>query len=331
MSSSPSSRILGLGISVPEKVITNHDLEKLVDTSDEWIVTRTGIRERRVLADGEVISDFAAQACERAIQDAGITKDDVDMLLVSTYTGDCLCPSMSCVVHSKLGLASAPALDMNAACTGFIYSLQTADALIRSGMYRNILVVGAEGQSRFVDWQHRDTCVIFGDGAGAVVVGQNLNGGSRRILGSVLGTDSSGVPFITIESSGSALPPTPEVLQERRQYLRMNGREVFKFAVRAMGQALDEGLKRAGLTAEDIDLLVPHQANTRIIEAAASRLSLPGEKVIVNIAKYGNTASASIPLALEDARREGRLKEGMTLALVGFGAGFTYGCVVLKW
>ncbi len=334
MTSLKRSGILGIGAHVPEKVLSNDDLAHMVDTNDEWIVTRTGIRERRILSDGETVASLGAEAGKAAIENAGLKPEDIDLLIVCTYTPDRLCPSAACSVHAKLGLDTAPAFDVNAACTGFMYGLHIADNMVKAGAHRNVLVIGVEGQSRYVDYTDRATCILFGDGAGAVVVGAVEDGDDRGILCNYLATDSKGAELITLgcrarENGHIAQPQSPAI--PTGEFLNMNGREVYKFAVRAVGQALDEALKRAGMTADQVDLLVPHQANIRIIDAAAERLGMPRERVVINIEKYGNTAAASIPLSLNEAVNSGRLKPGMTVALVGFGAGLTYGATLVKF
>lgn len=323
--------ILGLGISLPEKVLTNADLEKMVETTDEWIVSRTGIKERRVLSEGEKVSDIGAKALVAGCKDAGIELTDVDLILCCTYTGDYVAPNTACNIQHKLGLKAVACMDLNAACSGFIYGLQTADALVRGGVYKRIAVIGLEAQSRFTNYTDRNTCVLFGDGAGCVIVGAQTDGSDRGILSTFCGADGCGGTMIVLKCSGTAYPPTPEDLAEHRHQIWMNGKEVFKFAVKVLGVATDEALSRAGLTAADIDLLVPHQANIRIIEGAAQRYGMPMDRVVCNVDRYGNTSAASIPLALHDARESGQLKPGMTLALVAFGAGLTYGAAIVRW
>lgn len=325
------SAVLGLGISVPDRVLTNHDLEKMVDTTDEWIFARTGMRERRILEEGQTVADIGAEAARRALDDAGMAPTDVDAIICCTYTPDHLTPSTACIVQDRLGIAAAPAFDMNAACAGFVYGLEVADALIRTGAYRCVLLIGLEGQSRHVDFRDRNTCILFGDGAGAFVLGPAAEGSDRGVLSTFLGADGSGANLIKIPAGGSAERITAEGISAGRHYIQMNGREVFKFAVRILSTAVDGALDRAGLCQDDIDLLVPHQANTRIIEAAAKRFNMPDAKVVCDVAKYGNTSAASIPLALVDARNDGRLVPGKVLALVAFGAGLTYGASMLRW
>jgi 3-oxoacyl-[acyl-carrier-protein] synthase-3 len=328
----PRAGILGVGMAVPDRILSNEDLTRMVETSDEWIVTRTGIRERRIMAPTETTSQFAVRAARAAMADAGVTPADIDMIIVCTYTADRLCPSAACVVHKELGFKDIPAFDLNAACSGFMYGLQMANALIRSGIHKRVLVVGAEGQSRFADYTDRTTCILFGDGAGAVVAGASEDDPERGILSCILGADGGGNEMITLNAAHP--PGGPHLDGEypvRDPYIRMNGREVFKFAVRGIERALDLALAQAGLPASAVDLLIPHQANDRIIEAAATRLNLPPERVLKNIDRYGNTAAASIPIALCEAHQTGRLKRGQVAALVGFGGGFTFGSTIIRW
>jgi 3-oxoacyl-[acyl-carrier-protein] synthase III len=307
--------IFGVGAAVPERVITNADLEQRLDTTDEWIVRRTGIRERRVLADGELLSDLATRACTLALEDAGRTADEVDLVIVSTITPDRLTPGVAPYVAEALGIERAGAVDVNAACAGFVYALDQAAAQIESGRARVALVCGAEALSRITDHDDRGTAPLFGDGAGAVVVaGGELELGCG---GFVLGTDASQADMLYAER----IDPM----------LRMEGREVYRHALRRMVAATSEAIERAGLTIDDVDLFVAHQANVRIIQSAASEMGLPPEKVMVNIDRVANTSSASIPLALDQAEREGRLKPGAIVALSAFGAGFVWGSGVVSW
>ncbi len=324
------SRILGLGATVPEQKLTNDDLAKMVDTNDEWIVTRTGIRERRIMREDEKLSVMTADACRKAVANSGLTIDDIDVLIVCTYTPERLCPSAACETQGELGMGTKPAFDINAACSGFMYGLQVADSMVRAGVYRHVLVVGAEAQSRYVDYTDRGTCILFGDGAGAVVVGPSDDGTETGVLSILLGADARGNELITIRNACPGLGEKSPY-KDTPPYIAMNGREVYKFAVRAVGEVLDNVLAQAGLTRDEVDLLIPHQANIRIIEAAAERLGLEKDRVVVNIERYGNTAAASIPLTLEEAATTGRLKSGMLAALVGFGGGFTYGACLIRW
>jgi len=326
------SRVSGVGAALPSRVMTNEDFSKFLDTDDEWIASRTGIRERRVLAEGESEATLAAEAARAAMQRAGVGPGDIDFVIATTYSPTRLCPAVSSEVQALLGLGLIPAFDLNAACTGFVYAIQVADALIRTGAYRNILIVSAEAQSRYLDYTDRSTCILLGDAAGAIVMSRSTNGDAGAIHSTWLGADASGSELIVVADKQPLDPSAPMARKGGPHPLfQMNGREVFKFAVRVVGPTLDEALSRAQMTADQIDLLVMHQANVRIINAAADRLGLPPEKVFVNIGKYGNTASASIPLALTEAVESGQLRPGMRVVLVGFGAGFTYGAAVLTW
>jgi len=321
--------IIGTGKYVPERILTNQELERMVDTNDEWIVTRTGIRERRIAAAEEATSDLAFHASERALAAAGIAAEDLDLIVVATITPDSAFPSTACLLQDKLGASKAAAFDLSAACSGFIYGLATASGMIASGMYRHVLVVGAECLSRITDYTDRNTCILFGDGAGAVVLGPVENGRGFRSF--ELGANGAGGDLLKVCGGGSRMPASAESVADKQHFIRMEGREVFKFAVRIMGNAAEEALRKAGLEKSDIDLLVPHQANIRIIESALHRLDLPEEKCMVNLDKYGNVSAASIPLALAEAVEENRLKEGDCLVLVGFGGGLTWGASVLVW
>jgi 3-oxoacyl-[acyl-carrier-protein] synthase-3 len=321
--------ILGTGAYVPEKVLTNADLEKIVDTSDEWIVTRTGIRERRIAAPDEASSDLAVKAAERALEHAGVHADEIDLIIVATVTPDMLFPATACLVQDRLGAKKAATFDLSAACTGFIYGVATAAQFVATGVYKYVLVVGVECLSRIVDWTDRNTCVLFGDGAGAAVLGPVEEG--LGFLSFELGGDGSGGDLLKIPAGGSRHPSTMQTVQDKMHRIFMAGREVFKFAVRVLGNATDEALKKAGLTKEDIDFLVPHQANIRIIESAVKRFGLTEDKIIVNLDRYGNMSSASIPVALDEVVKQGKIKKGDTLVLCGFGGGLTWGATVLKW
>jgi len=321
--------ILGVGRYSPERRLTNRDLEQMVDTSDEWIVTRTGIRERRIAAPHEATSDLAYEAAVRALNAAGVAAEDVDLIIVATITPDMFFPSTACLVQDRLGARHAAAFDVSAACSGFIYALATASGMIATGLYRNALVIGAECLSRVTDYSDRNTCILFGDGAGAAVLGPVPEGRGFRSF--VLGADGSGGELLNIPAGGSRTPPTADTVARHMHFMKMNGREVFKFAVRVIGTATEEALHKAGLTKEDIDLLVPHQANIRIIQSALERFGLPEEKCVVNVDRYGNMSAASIPVALAEAVEEGRVREGDRLVLVGFGGGLTWGASVLIW
>jgi len=321
--------VIGTGKYVPEKILTNSDLEKMVDTNDEWIVSRTGIRERHIAAPDQATSDLAYEAAVKALETAGMTGGDLDLIIVATITPDSSFPSTACILQDKLGAKGAAAFDLSAACSGFVYGLATATSFIQSGMYNNALVIGADTLSRITDYTDRNTCVLFGDGAGAVILGEVPEG--RGFKSFDLGAEGAGGSLLKLEGGGSRLPASEETIANKQHYIYMNGREVFKFAVRVMGTATVDVLEKAGLDRTDVDLFVPHQANIRIIQSAMQRLELPEEKVVVNVDKYANTSAASIPLALVEAAEEGRMKEGDTVLMVGFGGGLTWGASVLVW
>jgi 3-oxoacyl-[acyl-carrier-protein] synthase-3 len=320
--------IIGWGKYVPAHVITNADLEKTLDTSDEWIVARTGIRERHVVAEGENTSQMALAAAKDALEMAEVRAKDLDLIIVATSTPDYLTPPISSQIQHGLGAKNVGAFTLVTGCTGFVYALSTAQQFIATGAYKTILIIGAELLSRFVDWNDRATCVLFGDGAGAVVM--QATDVPSGVLSFVLGSDGSGGEHLILPGGGSASPASHEGLDAGLHNLKMNGREVFKFATRVLGKALRQVIEEAGLHTEDIDLFIPHQANIRIIESAAKFADLPPEKVFVNIDKYGNTSAASIPIALCEAFEEGRAKIGDTLAFVAFGAGLTWASAVVK-
>ncbi|MBC7324659.1 MAG: ketoacyl-ACP synthase III [Moorella sp. (in: Bacteria)] len=324
-----SAGIVGTGSCLPERIMTNADLEQMVDTSDEWIRTRTGIRERRVADATTAASDLAVPAAARALAMAGIPAEDVELIIVATVTPDTFFPAAACLVQERLGARRAAAFDLSAGCSGFIYALATASQFIAAGFYRTALVIGVEVLSKIINWQDRNTCVLFGDGAGAVVL-QAVPPG-EGILGLHLGADGGGGDLLCIPAGGSRLPASEATVQNRLHTIYMNGPEVFKFAVRIMSEASLKALEQAGLSKADIDFLIPHQANIRIIEAATKRLGLAPEKVYVNLDRYGNMSSASIPVALDEAYREGRLNRGDRVVLVAFGAGLSWGAAVLNW
>ncbi|GGL45840.1 beta-ketoacyl-ACP synthase III [Sporolactobacillus putidus] len=308
-----SAGILGIGKYIPERVLTNFDLEKMMDTSDEWIRTRTGIEERRIADDKTNTSDMAFMAAEKAIENAGLKASDIDMILVATVTPDQPFPTVACMLQDRLGARHIPAMDISAACSGFIYGMVTAKQFIDSGTYKHILVVGVEKLSGITNWEDRTTAVLFGDAAAAAVLGPVSEG--RGILSFELGSDGSG----------------GKNLYQDGNIIKMNGREVFKFAVRQMGESAVHVVEKAGLKKEDIDFLIPHQANIRIMEASRERLGIPEEKMIKTIQKYGNTSASSIPLALTDALENGVVKDGDLIVMVGFGGGLTWGALTLRW
>jgi len=320
--------IAGIGSYVPARVLTNADLERMVATSDEWIRERTGIRERRIAATGEACSDLAVQAGKRALTAAGLAATDLDMILVATCTGDYPLPATACLVQHQLGATKAAACDLSAACCGFVYALSVADAYIKTGMH-HVLVIGSEVMSAIIDWTDRNTCVLFGDGAGAVVV--SASDGERGILSTHLRSDGTLCELIMVPGGGSRTPPSEKVLAERLQYITMKGNETFKVAVRTLEDIARSTLSANHLRVEDIDLYVPHQANIRILKAVMERLGLPIEKVMLNVERYGNTSAASIPIALDEAVREGRIKDGSLVMLGAFGAGLTWASAVIRW
>ncbi|MDW8065035.1 MAG: beta-ketoacyl-ACP synthase III [Anaerolineae bacterium] len=323
------AHIIGWGMAVPHRVVTNHELAQFVETSDEWIVTRTGIRERRIAGPYESTATLSIAASEEALAVAGISPRDVDLILVATVTPEHLFPSTACLVQDALGATKAGAFDLLAGCSGFIYALHIAAAAIRSGMHQVALVIGAETLSRIVNWRDRNTCVLFGDGAGAVVLkGSDMPGG---ILASMIRADGSGAELLIIPAGGSRFPISESAVRDGCHFIRMNGREVFRFATRVMEKATREVVAQAGLRLEDVDLIIPHQANIRIIETAAKGLGLPMDRFFVNIDRYGNTSAASIPIALCEAVQQRRLNPGDRAVMVAFGAGLTWAAAVVQW
>ncbi|MCM3362687.1 MULTISPECIES: beta-ketoacyl-ACP synthase III [Bacillaceae] len=306
--------IIGIGRELPEKILTNFDLEKMVDTNDEWIRTRTGIEERRIADDNTDTSDIALAAAKKAIADAGIHPEDIDMIMVATVTPDQSFPSVACMIQERLGAKKAAAMDLSAACAGFMYGMVTAKQFIDTGVYKYVLVVGVEKLSKITNWEDRNTAVLFGDGAGAAVLGKVSDG--RGILSFELGADGSGGKHLYLDDE---------------DYIYMNGREVFKFAVRQMGESSENVLVKAGLSKEDVDFLIPHQANIRIMEASRQRLDLPEEKLSKTVHKYGNTSAASIPISLVEELETGKIKEDDVLVMVGFGGGLTWGAIAMRW
>jgi len=323
------ARITGTGSFVPKKVITNTDLAKLVDTSDQWITERTGIKERRIAESGQATSDLAYEASRKALKDARLGPDELDLVIVATMTPDMILPSVSCVLQEKLGAKKAAAFDIYAACSGFIYGMSIADAFIRSGMYTNILLVGAEVLSRFTDWEDRSTCILFGDGAGAAVIQRQA--GKRGILSTHLHSDGSLGHLIHVPAGGSQHPASHDTIRKRMHFIKMKGNETFKVAVRALEGVVQETLDNNNVKAADIDFLVPHQANLRIIQAMAQRLNMPMEKVILTLPKYGNTSAASIPMALDEAARDGRIQKNHLLLFESFGGGLTWASALVRW
>ncbi|HYT56123.1 MAG TPA: beta-ketoacyl-ACP synthase III [Verrucomicrobiae bacterium] len=323
------SAILGTGSELPTRVVTNRDLEKMVDTSDEWITVRTGIKERRVLESGKGNADMAFQAARRALADAGMEAKDLNAIIMGTVTPDYPFPSSACVLEDMLGARNAFSFDVGAACSGFLNALSVADSFIRTGQIDNALVIGSDALSRLLNWQDRATCILFGDGAGAVVLGATENGSG--ILSTKLRTDGSYVKTLYVPAGGSLKPATAETVRQNEHTITMNGKEVFKIAVRSMEEVSRQALAKASVDVEQISLVIPHQANRRIIVALAERLGVGMEKVMVNVDRYGNTSAASIPVALDEAKRQGRIKPGHIVLLNAFGAGFAWGAAVVKF
>ncbi len=326
----PSVYIRGLGAYAPERRLTNEEIARHVDTTDEWIRTRSGIGERRIAAPGENPSDMAVKAAEIAIARAGLTKEDIDLVICATMTPDMVIPSTACLVAAKLGLKEVPAFDVGAACSGFIYMLQVGHHMLRAGDYRNVLIVGTEKLSSFVNWQDRNTCVLFGDAAGAAVLSK-CDEPYVGILGNVLGSDGSNPELLYCPAGGAARPATPETVANSEHFIRMNGKEVFKLATRVMAASCEKVLAKCGVSLDQVTCVVPHQANARIIETVAKQLNVSMDRIPINLDRYGNTSAASIPLVLEEAYREGRFKHGDYVLLVAFGAGLTWGATLIKW
>lgn len=323
------SGILGTGHYVPKKIITNFDLEKMVETSDEWIRTRTGIRCRHISSEDENTSDLCVKAAKKAIKAAGIDAEDIDFIIVATITPDYITPSTACLVQDKLGCKNAGAMDISVGCTGYVYACSVASNMVSTGMYKHILVVGAETLSRIVNWKDRTTCILFGDGAGAAVIGEVEEG--FGLLSSELGSDGSLGNILCIPAGGTAKPATHQAIDDGDMFLHMSGSEVFKAAVRHMETTTLNTIKKAGLKKEDISFFIAHQANDRIIQAVAKKIGLDDPKVLVNVDKYGNTSAASIGIALDEAVISGKIKHGDIVVLTGFGAGLTWGCAIFRW
>lgn len=321
--------ILGIGSCLPEKVLKNSDIEKMVDTSDEWIVKRTGISERRVLEKDQPAYKLGVEASLRAIKDAGISAEDIELVICATTTPDYIYPQTACLIQGNIGAAKAAAFDMNAACSGFVYALSVGQQYVATGLYKYVLVVGCEGISRTVDWKDRNTCILFGDAAGAVVLGKVEDG--YGVLSTVLGADGASGNSVTLPFCHFEEVDLEVRKNERKSVIWMNGGEVFKFAVKIMADASEEAAKKAELSMENIDMIFPHQANTRILDGAMKRLGLTDEKIFPIIQKYGNISSASIPVTMDEAYRAGRLKKGDNLILVGFGGGLTWASAALRW
>ncbi|MBB5350749.1 3-oxoacyl-[acyl-carrier-protein] synthase-3 [Haloferula luteola] len=323
--------IAGTGSYVPEKVLTNADLEKMVDTTDEWIVTRTGIRERRIAAEGEYTSHLATHAARKALEQAQMEANEIQLIIVATITPDTLTPSTACYVQQNLGAFGAVAFDISAACSGFLYAMKIAKRLISDGAFENALIIGAEKLSSFVNWDDRSTCILFGDGSGAAVLRKATQPDDGAILATEMGTDGRQTHLLNIPGGGSACPITIENADKRLATLAMLGKEVFKHAVTRMKQSAEKVIERSHLKPEDIALVVPHQANLRIIDAIAERLDVPYDRVFTNLQKYGNTSAAAVAIALDEANRSGRIQKGEHAVLVVFGAGLTWAAAAIRW
>lgn len=323
------AKVIATGSYVPEKVLTNFDLEKMVDTSDEWIIERTGINQRRIARDDQAASDLAYEASKAALESAGLKPKDLDLIIVATVTGDMPLPATACILQHRLGAKKAAAFDVNAACSGFIYGLSIGDKFIRSGSHKRVLVVGTEILSKFTDWTDRTTCVLFGDGAGAVILERTEE--ERGIIETRIHSDGSMWDLLHTPGGGSKNPPSSETIRKRYHYIKMKGNETFKVAVRTLEDLVVATLKHNKLEPSKLSLLIPHQANRRIIQATAKRLNLPMEKVVMNLNRYGNTSAASIPIALDEAFRAGRIKKDDYILLEAFGGGLTWGSALIKW
>jgi len=330
MSPTRRVRISGTGSFLPEKILTNADFERMVDTSDEWIITRTGIKQRHVIEPGTATSDLAAEASRRAMEEAGVTPDKLDLIIVATITPDTLLPSAACHLQAKLGALNAGAFDVAAACSGFVYGANVAWQFIQTGRYDNILVVGAECLSTITDYQDRSSCILFGDGAGAAVFTASDDGRGEVLYGT-LGADGRGADIMMMPAGGSRRPASHETVENREHYMTIRGRETYKFAVEKMADLVAQSLQEAGLTTADLRWIIPHQVNTRILEGAAKRLGVPMDDMYVNIDRIGNTSAASIPIALDEANRKGLLRSGDVVALVAFGGGLTWASMILRW
>ncbi|NLK71774.1 MAG: ketoacyl-ACP synthase III [Clostridiales bacterium] len=321
--------IVGIGSYVPDRIVTNYDLEKIMDTSNDWILERTGIERRRVADKDTASSDLGVKAAEAALADAGLSAEDIDLIITATLSPDMIFPSTACVIQEKIGAVNAAAFDLSAACTGFIYAITTAKAFIASGDAKKVLVIGTEAISKILNWEDRKTAVLFGDGAGAVVLAETEEG--KGIITSVLGSDGTGNQLLYIPAGGTRMPASYETVDRKGHTIVMDGSEVFKFASRKMVEVSEEAVNKSGLTLQDIDCFLPHQANLRIIKNAAKRMGIPLEKVYINLHEYGNMSAASIPVALDEAVKNGHIKKGDIILMVGFGAGLTWGATVLEW
>ncbi len=329
MTDKPGAAIAGTGSYIPEKVLSNHDLAKMVDTSDEWIIQRTGIKERHIAGEGETTASMGAIASERALEDAGIEAQQIDAIICATATPEMPLPATACFIQDKLGAERACAFDITAACSGFVYGLEICKMFVESGRYKHVLLVGSETLSRITDYTDRGTCILFGDGAGAAVL-KATDDPQRRIIYTSLKSDGSKWDMLKLPGCGSRYPASHEVLENRMQYMKVQGRAIYKFAVNSMQQLILDAMKNCNLSVDDVKMVVPHQVNRRIIDSATQKLGFPAEKVYINIDRCGNTSSASVPIALDEARRTGKLAEGDTVIMVAFGGGLTWGSAVVK-
>jgi 3-oxoacyl-[acyl-carrier-protein] synthase-3 len=323
------AKIVSTGLYVPDKILFNHELEKIVDTSDDWIIERTGIKERRIAAPEQAASDLALEASRAALSDAGVKPRNIDLIIVATVTPDMPFPSTACILQEKLGAKNAAAFDINAVCSGFVYGLSVADAYIRSGLARRILLVGTEVMSKFTDWEDRTTCVLFGDGAGAVLIEPTEE--ERGILSTDIHSDGKLQNLIVLPGGGSVEPPSEKTIEKKRHFIKMKGNETFKVAVKTLEKLVVDTLKKNKLKTSQLSLLIPHQANIRIINATAKRLGLPMERVFTNLEKYGNTSAASVPMALDEAVRTRLVRKGDYIMLEAFGGGLTWASALIKW
>ncbi len=324
-----NARIAGVGVCIPDTVLTNNDLSKMIDTSDEWILARTGIRERRIAAPDQATSDLSIAAAKQAMLNSDVESQDIDLIIVGTMSPDLLTPSTACIVQAGLGIKNVPAFDISAGCSGFIYALVTGCQYIASGLYRTVLVIGAEVVSRIANWQDRGSCIVIGDGAGAVVLKAAPSG--HGIISMCLGADGSGVKHLYAPAGGTRMPVTVENIVSNMHKVKMDGQEVFKFAMLMLPKTTEKALQMAGISKDEVALIIPHQANLKIIEAAARFMNLPLDKFMINVDRYGNTSSASIPIALYEALQTGRINTGDIVVMTGFGAGLTWGSVVMRW
>ena len=324
-----SAGIIGVGMYVPEKVLTNAELAGMLNVTEEWIETMSGIRERHLAAPSQAASDLGAVAAQRALARAGVSSDEVDLIIVSTSTPDMQFPSTACIIQERLGIKNVPAFDLTAVCSGFVYALTVGAQFIANEFYRTVLVIGTEAVSRVINWSEKETCMLIGDGAGAVVLRQVPAG--YGVLSAKLGADGSGANFMMVPAGGSRMPVTAEVLEKKMNKIQMNGSEVFKFAMKMLPEVTEQALALANLRTEELKLIIPHQANRRIIEAAARRMELSMEKFMVNVERYGNTSSATIPIALHEALETGRIESGDLIALTGFGGGLAWGSLIMRW